>query len=66
MFETKIPGTFRVSGPAWVAEISLSLKDRPVKTLVEKLEKAIEYGEELGCLPVDVLIAKLYFSKYKN
>ena len=66
MFETKIPGTFRISGPAWVAEISLTLKDRAVKKMVEKIEKAIEYGEELDCLPVDVAIAKLFFSKYKN
>eukprot|EP00944_MAST-04C_sp_MAST-4C-sp1_P001405 g1405.t1 len=64
--KSKIPGTFRVSGPAWIAEISIMLKDRPVADMVKNLEEAIDYGVELGCLPIDVLVSKLFLSRLQN
>ena len=64
--KSKIPGTFRVSGPAWIAEISIVLKDRPIADIVKNLEAAIDYGVELGCLPIDVLVSKLFLSRLQN
>ena len=39
------------------------LKDRPVADIVKNLEAAIDYGVELGCLPIDVLV---FLSRLQN
>ena len=61
-----IPGTFRCSGAAHIANITLALKDRPFADVFEKLEAGLAYAIELACLPLDILCLELEVAKWKG
>ena len=57
-FAKMSPGTFRCTGVALVARVSLVLGDRPTKPLLANMEKALAYALELDCIPICVLFLK--------
>ncbi len=65
-FEKVNPGTFRCSGIAHQARITLVLKDRPYAKMIERMEKALEYAVELACLPLDIFYLELEIARWKG
>ena len=60
-----LPGMYRCCCQAFVAQISLLVKDRALKDEMQRMEDALAYIIELDCMPIDLLILKECIGTWK-